>query len=255
MENESQQTENQEPAVQLSVTDAISGTFTSPGTTYETIGTTPKKNYWVFAIIICVVLGLISTFIFLNDTELVDKVMDKQKQKMYESMEESVKSGKMSREDANIAIERAEKFMNPEGLFFQISAYGGSVITTFITMLLYSLIGIIIIKIFKGGFTYINLLNIISLSMIISAAGDLINVFVSVMLGDLSSISLGLALRSMNLPEKIMTALTNLSIFKIWSVAVMSIGIAKVGKVKTIPVMIIIFAVVILYVAVTSLIQ
>lgn len=255
MENEFQQSGSTEPKVQLSITDAISGTFTSPGPTYETIEATPKKNYWLVSIIICVVLALISTFIFLNDTELVDKVMDKQKQKMYETMDEKVKSGQISKEDANIAIEQAEKFMDPEGLFFQISAFGGSIITTFITMLIYSLIGIIIIKIFKGSFTYINLLNVISLSMIISAAGDLINVFVSVMLGDLSSVSLGLALKSMEIPENVNAVLTGLSVFKIWAVAVMSVGIAKVGKIKTMPVMIIMFAVIILYTVITSIIQ
>ena len=120
MENEFQQSGSTEPKVQLSITDAISGTFTSPGPTYETIEATPKKNYWLVSMIICVVLALISTFIFLNDTELVDKVMDKQKQKMYETMDERVKSGQMSKEDANVAIEQAEKFMDPEGLFFQI---------------------------------------------------------------------------------------------------------------------------------------
>jgi len=254
MENEFQQSGDTEPKAQLSVTDAISGTFTSPGLTYEVIETAPKKNYWLISIIICVVLGLISTFIFLNDTELVDKVMDKQKQKMYESMDERVKSGKMSKEEADIAIEQAEKFMNPKGLFFQISAYGGTVITTFLTMLVYSLIGLIIIKIFKGNFAYINLLNVISLSMIISAAGDLINVFVSVMLSDLSSVSLGLALRSLDIPENINSVLTGLSVFKIWAIAVMSIGIAKVGKVKTMPVMIIMFVVIILYIIITTIV-
>lgn len=255
MENEFQQPENTEPAVQLSFIDAVSGTFTSPGYTFGTIEATPKRNYWLISIIICVILGLISSFIFLNDTELVDKVIDKQKQKMYKSMDERVKSGQMSKEDANIAIEQAEKFMDPKGLFFQITAYGGSVITPFITMLIYSLIGLIIIKILKGSFLYFNLLNVISLAMIISAAGDLINVFVSVMLGDLSSVSLALAFRSVEMPDYINIALTSLNAFKIWSVAVMSIGIAKTGKVKTMPVMIIIFIIIILYTLITSLLQ
>lgn len=255
MENELQQTQNTGPGGQLSLIDAISGTFTSPGYTFETIESTPKKNYWLISIIICVVFGLISSFIFLNDTELVDKVMDKQKQKIYKAMDENVKSGKMSKEESDKAVEQAEKFMNPKGLFFQISAYGGSVVVPFITMLIYSLIAVIIIKILKGGFLYLNILNVISLAMIISAVGDIINNFISVMLGDLSSVSLALALRSFEIPDNINIALTSLNVFKIWSLAVMSIGIAKAGKVKTIPVMVIIFVVVILYTIITSFLQ
>lgn len=255
MENEIQQSENTEPKVQLSYVDAVSGTIMSPGETFETIDAAPKRNYWLISILICIVLGLIASFLFLNDNELVDNIMDKQKEKLYQTMDENVKSGKISREEADIAIEQAEKFMNPEGLFFKISAYGGSVVIPFINMLVFSLIGIIIIKILKGNFAYLSLLNVISLSMIIAAAGDLINMFVSVLTGDITSVGLAPLLKSSGIPDSINIALINLSVFKIWSLAVMSIGIAKIGKVKIIPVIIIIFVVYIIYSFVTASFQ
>lgn len=255
MENEIQQPENIESKVQLSVVDAISGTIMSPGETYETIVSAPKKNYWLISILICIVLGLISSFLFLNDNELVDKIMDKQKEKLHQSMEERVKSGQMSREEANIAIEQAEKFMNPEGIFFKISAMGGSAIMPFITMLVFSLIGIIIIKIFKGNFIYLNLLNVISLSMIIAAAGDLINMFLSVLTGDPTSVGLAPLMKSSGIPDSINVALINLNVFKIWSLVVMSIGITKVGKLKTMPVLIIIIVVYVIYAFISASFQ
>lgn len=255
MENEIQQPENTEPKVQLSYVDAISGTIISPGETFETIDASPKRNYWLISILICIVLGLIASFLFLNDNELVDNIMDKQKEKLYQTMDENVKSGKMSREEADMAIETAEKFMNPESLFFKAVSYGGSLIIPFINMLVYSLVGIIIIKILKGNFTYLNLLNVISLSMIIAAAGDLINIFISVITGDLTSVGLAPLLKSSGIPDSINIALINLNVFKIWSLAVMSIGIAKIGKVKIMPVMIIIFVVYIIYSFVTASFQ
>jgi hypothetical protein len=255
MENEIQQPENTEPKVQLSAIDAVSGTIMSPGETFETIDTAPKRNYWLISILICIILGLISSFLFLNDNEIVDKIMDKQKEKLHQTMDEKVKSGQMSREEANIAIEQAEKFMNPEGLFFKISAMGGSIITPFITMLVFSLIGIIIIKILKGNFIYLNLLNVISLSMIIAAAGDLINMFLSVITGDLTSVGLAPILKSSGIPDYINIALISLNVFKVWSLVVMSIGIAKIGKVKVMPVMIIILVVYIIYSFVTASFQ
>ena len=255
METEIQQPENIDSNVQLSFIDAISGTVMSPGETFETIVAAPKKNYWLISILICLVLGLISSFLFLNDNELVDKIMDKQKEKLHQSMEERVKSGQMSREEANIAIEQAEKFMNPEGIFFKISAMGGSAIMPFLTMLVFSLIGIIIIKIFKGNFIYLNLLNVISLSMIIAAAGDLINMFLSVLTGDLTSVGLAPLMKSSGIPDSINAALINLNVFKIWSLVVMSIGIAKVGKLKTMPVLIIIIVVYIIYAFISASFQ
>ena len=71
---ESNQTE------QLSNTDAMAGIFTSPSETFETIADTQKKNYWLLPMIISILIGLVTTFLFMSDAELVSKTMEKQKQ-------------------------------------------------------------------------------------------------------------------------------------------------------------------------------
>jgi len=255
MQDNNTQTDLQETQNALSFTDAVSGTFIFPGNTFTTIENTPKKNYWLFSIIICIVLGIISTFLFTNDSELVGEIMDKQKEKLYQSMDERVNSGQMSREEANTAIEQAEEFMSPESLFFKISAFGATIIMPFLSMLVYSLLGLVLIKIFKGSFLYVKLLGVIALGMIISSIGDVINVIISILTGDFTSLSLALALKDVEMPDSINTFLVSLSAFKIWSVAVVSLGIAKIGKVKTLPIVIIVLVVYIVYTFITSSMQ
>lgn len=113
---------------ELSKADAMAGVFTAPGETYETIANTPKQNYWIIPVMIAIVAGIIGTFLFMQDAQLVGNVMDKQKKKMQEQFDKNIKEGKMTQEDADKAMES----MNPKGTFFKIIGFGGSVIGPFL---------------------------------------------------------------------------------------------------------------------------
>jgi mannitol-specific phosphotransferase system IIBC component len=110
----------EEPLEQLSLTDAITGVITGPGETFETMVGTKKKNYWIIPVLLSIVIGVVVTFIFFRDAQLMSGLMDKQKAQLEKRMDEQVKSGKMSPEQSKQAIEQAEKFMDPKSTFFQI---------------------------------------------------------------------------------------------------------------------------------------
>ncbi|MFA5404151.1 MAG: hypothetical protein WC358_04380 [Ignavibacteria bacterium] len=67
---------------ELSQMDAISGIFTEPGDTFESIAKFPKRNFWLLPVIILVVTSIVSSFLFFSDAELVGKMMDKKCRKM-----------------------------------------------------------------------------------------------------------------------------------------------------------------------------
>ena len=248
--NPVQGTEQQEPYEELSKSDAMAGVFTAPGETFESIAAGPKANYWIIPILITIAVGLISTFLFMQDAELVSSTMEKQKKKMEAQFEKNIKEGKMTQEDADKAMES----MNPKGMFFKLIGYGGSVIGPFIILFILSILYLIFLKIFKAQFDFANVLNVVGLAMLITAVGSLISIVISVLKGQMSSVGLGLLLSEETVGEKVHTLLTKLDVFSIWFYAVVAIGLSKIAKVEVIKTASIVFGLFLLYVVVTSLV-
>jgi len=237
----------------LSSSDAMTGIFTEPSETFHTITLTPKKNYWLLPLIIMVVAGLISTFLFYRDTQLVDKIMDKQKEKVVQQMEEQVKKGKMSPEDAKIAIERAEKFMDPKGIFFQAMGYISTILMPVIMGLLLSVIYLVALKIMKANFEYANILNAIGVPAVILAIGSIITIVLSIIMGEISTLSPGLLLKEAMVGKMLNGFLVKLDVFTIWYFVIVSIGLSKIAKIKSGAAYGIVFGVFIVYALVTGL--
>ena len=248
--NPEQTPEPQEQFEEFSKADAMAGVFTAPGETFETIAAGPKKNYWIIPVLITIVVGIISTFLFMQDAELVSSTMEKQKKKMAEQFEKNVKEGKMTQEDADKAMES----MNPAGTFFKIIGFGGAVIGPFIILFILSLLYLVMLKIFKAEFEFVNVLNVVGLAMLITAIGSLISIVVSVLKGEMSSVGLGLVLSQDTVGEKVHTLLTKLDAFSIWFYVVVAIGLSKIAKVDMIRSASIVFGLFLLYVVATSLI-
>jgi hypothetical protein len=217
---------------ELSQIDAISGIFTEPGNTFDTIMKFPKKNFWLLPVIILVLTSIVSSFLFFSDAELVSKMMDKQKMKMREKMQENVKEGKMSQQQANEAIERAEKFMNPNGLFFKITGFAGAVVAPFIMLFVLSVIYMLLLKMFHADFEFTNILNVVGLSLIVSAIGSIIGIVLSIVMGDLTSVGLALAFKADVIGETLHGLFLKLDVFTIWFYVLVAIGLVRVTKVK-----------------------
>jgi hypothetical protein len=242
-----------EETQQLSQMDAISGIFTEPGNTFETMTEYPKRNFWLLPVLILVVTGIVSSFLFFSDAELGSKMMDKQKIKMREKMQESVKSGKMTQQQANDAIEKAEKFMDPNGLFLKVTGFAGAVISPFVMLFLLSVIYLLILKMMKANFEFTNLLNVVGLSMVISAVGSIIAIVISIIMGDLTSIGLAIIFKPETIGETLHSLFMKLDVFSIWSYVLVSIGLVKVAKIKPVMSYSIVFGLWVLWLVVTTL--
>ncbi len=247
-----EQNKIKEEPQQLTQMDAISGIFTEPGNTFETIKNYPKRNYWLLPVIILVVTSVVSSFLFFSDAELVGKMMDKQKQQLRERMQESVKEGKMSQEQANDAIEKAEKFMDPSGLFFKITGIAGAVVAPFLMLFVLSVIYMLILKMFKANFEFVNILNVVGLSLIISAVGGIIAIVLSIILGDLSSVGLSLFLKADAVGDTLHALFMKLDVFSIWFYILVAIGLTKVANIKPVISYSIVFGLWIIWLAVTT---
>ncbi len=224
--NPEQVPEPSEQFEELSKADAMAGVFTAPGETYETIVNSPKKNYWMIPLIISIILTVIGTFLFMQDEELASKTMKKAREKMSEQFDKNVKEGKMTREDADKALDG----MNPQSAMFKIFGYVGAVFGSFVILFIPFIIYLIILKIMKTEFEIMNILNVIGLAMLILALGNLIALVISILRGEMSSIGLGLILSEESVGDKVYALISKLDLFNIWFYIVVGIGLSKIAK-------------------------
>ncbi|MCI0472632.1 MAG: hypothetical protein L0Y76_03515, partial [Ignavibacteria bacterium] len=122
---ESPENEQIEP---LSKSDAIIGVISGPGETFETLAVTPKKNYWIIPVLISVLIGVITTFFIFKDEQIMTNTMDKEKAKLEKRMEEKVKDGKMTEEQARQNLEMAGRFMDSKSYITQGIGYASTVL-------------------------------------------------------------------------------------------------------------------------------
>jgi len=256
MENNQEQTEQntsiEEPLEQLSISDAITGVITGPGETFETIISTKKKNYWIVPVMLSIVIGVVVTFIFFRDAQLMSGIMDKQKTQLEKSMDEQVKSGKMSPEQSKQAIEQAEKFMDPKSLFFQILGYGGVVVVPFLMLFVLSLVYLLLLKVFKADIDFGNLLNVVGLPMVITIIGSIISLVLSIVMGTVSTLSPALVLNAGMVGDKMAEFFTKVDLISIWYYFAVAVGLSKAAKISSGKSYGIVFGVWVFWIVITS---
>jgi len=237
MENNQESTEQsssvEEQLEQLSISEAITGVITGPEETFDTMVKTKKKNYWIVPVLLSIVIGIVVTFIFFRDTQLMSGIMDKQRSQLEKRMEEQVKSGKMSPEQSKQAIESAEKFMDPKSVFFQVIGFGGAAVVPFLMLFVLSLVYLLLLKIFKADVDFGNLLNVVGLPMIITIIGSIISLVLSIVMGTVSTLSPALILNEGMVGSKMAEFLTKVDLISIWYYIAVSIGLSKIARISS----------------------
>ncbi|HEX2787291.1 MAG TPA: YIP1 family protein [Ignavibacteria bacterium] len=216
----------------LSKFEAISGVITAPSDTFETIAVTPKTNYWIMPTLLFMVAALIGAFLFLNDTELVTKTMDKRKADIQKGLDEKVKAGDLTQEQADQQMAVTEPFLDPNGWFVKVTGYGANIISPFFLLFFMSVLILIIMKIMRSPISFYNILNVVGLSLTIFAISSVVTSIISVLMGDLQTLGPGLILSEESVGAKAYAVLSGIDVFSIWAIAVMSIGLSKLGKVS-----------------------
>ena len=236
----------------LSKSDAMAGVFTEPGDTFEQIAAGPKENYWIMPTLILIAAGLIATFIFFSNAELVSKVMSDRMEEAETKLDEEVKKGNLSREDADQRLEQTKELMDPTSIMFKAIGFGSSILMPFITLIVLAGVYMLGLKIMKSGVEFYNVLNVVGLGFLIIAIGTIIGTVVSVLMGDFKTLGLSLLVSSDSVGKKLYSFLAAFDIFAIWYYAVVSIGLSKVGKIKPVPAFGLVFGLWLLWHIVTS---
>lgn len=237
----------------ISLGDAMSGVFTEPSETFQSIKNSSKKNYWLVPIIIFVLISVIAGFLVINDEELYSGIKDKQSKAIKERMEQQVKDGKMTKEQMNESLEKTEKFFDKSSPFFMIMAIVGPLFSTFILFFLKGLIFWGAFKLLKGTATYMQSLSVIGLCGLIASIQYIIGTVLAIFTGKLmAGLNLTMILSEESVGQSIYKLLAHLDAFNIWYFIVAGIGFAKVSQIKSSASFTVVFGLWIVWVMLTS---
>ncbi|KAA0209944.1 YIP1 family protein [Ignavibacteria bacterium CHB1] len=217
----------------MSAGDIISGVLSSPGETYSEMAISRPANYWLIPILIVLILNGISIFLSFQNPELIQKKMDESLEKTRTKLEEQIKSGEITREQADQALEMQKKFTNPESILFKITSYASSTIFVIAVFFVLSLALFIGMKIFKSDMSFQNILNVVGSASIITAIGGIVSIAISLMLGEIKTISPALLINKSSAGDIGYSILSSIDAFTIWAYVVISIGLVKIGNIST----------------------
>jgi len=216
--------EEQAPsAPSISFSDIIMNIFASPADAYEGIRTSPTRaSVWVVPLIVVMLLSCCFTWLMFTNEGMKSQFMDSQRTRM----ETQVQSGKMTQEQADLAMEQMEKSGGMMIAFGIIGAILMITIMFFLVSLLFWLIGKFGLKA-EGG--YGKYLELYGASQWIGILGFVVMILLAVAYGSMyASPSGALAVLSNYSPKNTTHRLLSaINVFTIWQMVVVGIGMAK----------------------------
>ena len=217
-------TETEEPEV-FSLTDAISGIFTEPTETFTSVKNTRKRNFWLIPVLAFIVLAILSQYMITKDDELYSQIQQKQTETVKKKLDEQVKDGKISRDDADKRLEMMDKQFNRSGPFFYLFLIIGPVIFTFLILFLKGLIFWGTLKIFKGAITYMQTITVLGLVMVIDSLQRVINTVLEIIMGRVP-VNIGpvLIFAKDSLNDKLTNLVAHFDFINIWILILTAFG-------------------------------
>lgn len=230
--NNSSENETSEPVENISLGDALAGVFSEPGNTFEQVKASAKKNYWIIPLIILIAVSMLSSILVTRDEELTSEIKTQQKEAMKKRLDEAVKEGKMTREQADEQLDKTDKMFG--GSTFVIFGLIGSIAGVLIIFFLKALIYWGGLKIFKGAATYSDIMNVLGLTSIIMAIQLVVDTVLAIIMGKLMmNIGPVLFLAKESMSKDMYVFIANFDLLNIWYLIVAGIGLAKVSKLKS----------------------
>ena len=169
---------------ELSHSDKMIGVFTEPTAIFSKLAfLNTKITDWLIPLIVMIIVAILTTVLYMSNPEIKLEMMEQQKKAVQEQFDEMVKSGQMTREQADEQLERTEEMMdNP---MFTILFPSISII--FIMLLwffVFTTVAFLIAKhILKGTGTYSQAMTSMGLSLYISVLGALLAIIFSLIMG------------------------------------------------------------------------
>jgi hypothetical protein len=237
-----------EPVKTMSFTEKIVNVFASPGDLYENVQQTgPTNSNWFVPWIILVVVMIITTQLMMSNPALLDQLG----MTMRNSMDKAVQNGKLTQD---LADQQYRQF-GPGSTLFTIIAIVGPAFVTFVTLFALGLVYWLLGKTaMSASSPFMKVVEVVGLTYLI---GSLESVVTTLLMFAMNSIfatpSLALVVQDFSIENKLHVALAKVNVFTIWKLVVTGVGLAKLFQRDLAKVMVLVFALWIIWAVVTVL--
>jgi len=216
--------EEQTPAAPtISFSDIIMNVFSSPGDAFEGIRTSPTRaSVWVVPMLVLMLLSCCFTWMMFTNEAMKSQFLDSQRTRM----EDQVKAGKITQDQADQGMDRIEKSGGMMIAFGIVGAVIMIAITFFVAALIFWLIGKFGLKATEGYGKYLELYGA---AQWIGVLGLIVTILLAMAMGSMYASPGGAlaVLNNFNPKDTTHRLLSALNIFGIWQMVVVGIGLAK----------------------------
>jgi hypothetical protein len=221
----------------FSFTEKLAGIFATPGELFENVRQTGKTpGNWVVPSIIFIIVAILMGQLMMTNASLVSQLGSI----MQKGVDEAVAKGSMTAEQA----EQAAGFLKPDSMIFRIQQVAGIIIITPIALFLLSLVYWLLGKWgMNATAPYMKVVEIAGLTMFITCLESIVTTLLMFAMDSLyATPSLGLFVTDFDIQNKLHAALAKVNVFTIWDTAVMSIGLSKLFQRDLPKVLVLVFA-------------
>ncbi len=218
--------ENPQPPT-TSLSTRLTNVFVSPSEVFDEVkASPPTPANWIVPVVMAMIAGIIYSMVVFSQPGVFQHMKNDQEKK-YQQL---VDSGKKKQAEVDRMREVADKFMTPT--FFKVVGILSSIFFTAVMLFLFALVLWLVGRYaFHSHFDYMQAVEVVGLSSMISVIGTIITMLLVVIYGDLSmSPSLILLVGHLDPENKIHLLLSAVNIMTIWWLVVMSIGLARLSS-------------------------
>jgi len=198
--------------------------YAAPGDVFDEIRTSkPSTANWLVPLLLTCLVGVIYAFAVFSQENILHSMRDAQDK----AMQQRVDAGKMTREQADQALAVSEQFMGPTlmKVFGSVGAVVANCVMLFLAALLIWLLGRWALK---TRFPYLKAMEVAGLAGTINILGGIVAMLLAVVMGNMA-MSPGpvLLVHEFDPANKIHLLLSQLNVFMLWYIALLSLGLAK----------------------------
>ena len=212
-----------------SLVSRLTNIFVAPGEVFDEVKVSaPNTMNWLLPSILACVMGIIFSVVIFSQETIVHDMRDAQEKQM----QKAVDAGKMTKEQAEQAVQMMEKFMSPT--MMTIFGSAGSVVGTFAGLFLFALIFWLMGKfLFKAPFGYMQAVEVNGLASMVSVLGGLLTMLVVLLKGNLLyTPGPSLLISQFDPANKTHLMLAAFNLTTVWWIAVLAIGLARLSGVS-----------------------
>jgi hypothetical protein len=203
--------------------------FAGPGDVFEELRTgKPVVANWLAPLLLACLTGVIYSFVVFSQDNILHSIREAQEQQL----QKQVAAGKMTRQQADQALEMMQRFGGPTimKIFGSIGAVVVNVVMLFLGALVIWLLGR---WCFKSQFSYMQSLEATGLAGMINVLGGIVMMLLAVMMGSMA-MTPGpvLLVHEFDPANKVHRLLGQLNLITIWYIGVLALGLSKLGRVS-----------------------